>query len=574
MLLCSYSAAQSYEWRDVVQQVQLLSNGRVIVDDTRTLWTDEDFGEAFICLNLQPNQRVTLLPGSGALGPGPDARAFTQNCSGGTELVVRNERRVSQRRVRFHYQLEGTIDHYSDVVQWYWIIMEQEHPPVVGYQLTVTAPGAMSEPYDAYVHRFGNREQPTVSLDSDRRTLNVAFDRVPNDDGVEIRWLMDPALFEVRGTQPGFEQLLRDEARIAGVESRLQLRRDPRLGLFPLALLGFMGLGVARQYRRVGREPRVETMKYQFEPPSELPPAAVTTLLSQRFSASSMGAAFHATIMDLMRRGYGEFVQRSRNKFDIQLNMSKSDDGLLPFEVSVLNYLKKAAGRPDGLVTHAKLKSYSTARAAGFMRTWGPAVRKWLVSVMGGELVTQESEKVAKRWAGYSLLAAVVPALMIFLTDRAAMAMMIGGAFLLVMLSIVASYSLVSWRPEIAQEVGEWNSFKRTLTDYTRMKDAPLDFFKLWDVYYAYAAALGVAQQYLKALQRAAPLAGVDEGSMVRSAAWLGASNVSGINTLSGLSNTINSLSSSLSAASVSASSGGSSSGGGGGGGGGSSGGR
>ena len=136
-------------------------------------------------------------------------------------------------------------------------------------------------------------------------------------------------------------------------------------------------------------------------------------------------------------------------------------------------------------------------------------------------------------------------------------------------MAVVALAALPAWRPEIAQEVAEWKGFKRTLTDYTRMKDAPLDFFKLWDVYYAYAAALGVAEKYLKTLERAAPLAGVDEGAIVRSAAWMGVSGSSSISSFSGLSSSITSLSSSLSSASGSASSGGSSSGGGGGGGGG-----
>src|SRR5688572_7914728 len=113
-LLTASAYAQSYQWRDVVQDVQIRSDGSVIVDDTRTLWTDEDFGEAFICIPLQASQNITLLEGSGALGPGPDATAYTQSCAGGTELVVRNQRRVSERRVRFHYQLDGAVDFYSD----------------------------------------------------------------------------------------------------------------------------------------------------------------------------------------------------------------------------------------------------------------------------------------------------------------------------------------------------------------------------------------------------------------------------------------------------------------------------
>ena len=573
-LLAGAAWAQSYQWRDVVQDVRINADGSVVVDDTRTLWTDEDFGEAFICVRLEPHQSITMLEGSGALGPGPDATAFTQSCSGGTELVVRNQRRISERRVQFRYRLEGSLDHYSDVVQWYWKILEEEHSPVRGYRLTVTAPGPMAEPYDAYVHRFGNLELPEVSLSEDRRTLTVAFQRVPDGDAVEIRYLMDPALFIERGTEPGFEELLIDEHEVQGVQHDLITRRRPEWSVIPLAILGALGLGVTRQFRRVGREPRVEVMRYPFEPPSDLPPAAVSTLQDQGYNAGRMGQAFHATIMDLMRRGYGEFVSRSRNKVDIKLFPNKDTTGLLPFELEVLTYLRRAAGASPDLLTHEKLRAYSQRHSSTFMLSWGKKVRRWLELQMGGELTTAESRGVAKKWAAYSALAAVVPGLLAFYLDKGASAMMIVGAAALLALAVVALVTLPSWRPEVAQEVAEWQGFKRTLTDYTRMKDAPLDFFKLWDVYYAYAAALGVAEKYLKTLSKAAPLAGADEATMVRSAAWMGASSSSGLTSFSGLSSTITSLSSSLSSASGSASSGGSSSGGGGGGGGGSSGGR
>ena len=98
------------------------------------------------------------------------------------------------------------------------------------------------------------------------------------------------------------------------------------------------------------------------------------------------------------------------------------------------------------------------------------------------------------------------------------------------------------------------------------MPDAPDDFFKLWDRYFVYAAALGVAAQFLKNLQRAAPLKGIDERTLARQGSWMGAANASD---LASLSRSVQSLSSALASASASASSGGSSGGGGGGGGGG-----
>ncbi|HRN18975.1 MAG: DUF2207 domain-containing protein [Trueperaceae bacterium] len=579
-LLAGSAAAQSYEWRDVVQKVTIGADDSVLVDDTRTLTTDGNFGEAFVCVHLEDGQKLTLLEGSGALGPGPEATAYQQPCADGTrgtEVVVRNATRVRERRVRFVYRLNGVLDYRSDVVQWYWQILEQDHPPVRGYSLSVTAPGPSPEPYDAYVHRFANPELPTVSLSEDRSRLSVAFDRIPEGDGVEIRYLMDPALFETKGTRPGMEEFLLDEAKVARVQTLLQVRRSPWWALIPAGLLLLTAPGAMGAYRRYGREPRIETMKYPFEPPSSLPPAAVTSIMSQRPNHSAMGPAFHATIMDLMRRGYGEFASSGKRlkDFAIDLKLEADSSTLLPFEENVLGYLKRAArpGSPDKL-SGAELKAYSQRHASSFMAKWAPAVRSWLEATTGGPLTTEESRKAAKKWSGRMFLALLVGIALAFFVSGPARVWVIAFDIVIAIAALAASNAIISWRPDIAEEVYGWRGFKRTLTDYTRMKDAPPDFFKLWDVYYCYAAALGVAEQYLRTLGKAAPLAGVDERTLTSQAVWLSGGNVANLSSMSALSQSISSLSSALSSASASASSGGSSSGGGGGGGGGSSGGR
>lgn len=333
VLACAQpAAAQRFEWRDVEQRVEILPSGDVIVDDVRTLWTDADFGEAYIEIRLAPGQRVELLEESGALSPGPPAEARQQRVSGGEELVVRQEERVSERRVRFHYRLSGSLDVYSDVVQWYWNILGREDVAVIGYSLEVVAPGPMAEPYDAFVHRYGHPEAPRVELSQDRSWLTVAFDRIPSADGVEIRYLMEPSLFAVQTAVPGLEGLLRDQERIAGLDA---LRRSAWWAVLGVALVGLLALAVALAYVRHGREPDVgPVMRYPFEPPSDIPPAAVSALRQLAIGLPG-GAAFKATIMDLARRGYGTFEPKD-DKFEMRLDLGKDDRELERFERQVL----------------------------------------------------------------------------------------------------------------------------------------------------------------------------------------------------------------------------------------------
>ncbi len=583
LLLVAAHGHARFEWRDVVQDVRILPDGGVEVRDERTLWTTQDFGEAFVCVRLRAGQTLTLLPGeTGAVSPGPAAEGLTQACDGGTEIFVRQAQRVSERRVRFAYRLDGVTDVYADVVQWYWNILERapDRPLVVGYQLRVSAPGPMREPYDAFVMRYANPEVPTVRLSEDRSVLEVRFDRVPPNDGVEIRYLMDPALFTVQSTRPGLEGLLEDQLRIVQGDDRARfwraLQSHPVWALLPAAGVGWLLFGIYGAYRRVGREPAVDAMRYPFEPPRDVAPAAVTTVMHQQVQTSAMGPAWFATIMDLARRGFLRFEGEGR-RLVVHLEAEPAGEALEVFERAVLDYLRKAAasgrsGRRDpDSVTIAELTSYGQSNAQRFLRSFGSQVKAWAEGYYGGPYLTPESLKARNTWTLRAVGVGLGVGVVIWATTGTAMALSIAAAAACLVLLIVASAVLPAWTPEMAREHAAWKGFRRTLTDYTRMKDAPPDFFMLWDRYYVYAAALGVAERYLRTLRRAAPLAGVDQGTMVRRAGWLGVANA---RDLGQMSRSISGLSSALARSGASASSGGSSSGGGGGGGGGSSGGR
>jgi len=565
-LLGAFSHAQP-EWRDVVQTITITANGSTTFDTELTAFLSSgDFGEVFLCVEHGPSP-LTMLPTSGVVRASSAGEAFTQPCKDGTEVAVRLEQRTREARVRIAYRLDNSLDLYRDVAQWYWNLLPRDRPTIVGYHATIHAPGPMADPFEAYVMRYGNPELPIVTLAEDRSRLEIRFNRIPQGEGVEVRYLMDPILFTQRGSQLGMERLLRDQAAVSQVDWQQRLRSTPWWGLLPLALILYLTWGILGAYRRVGREPRTDGMRYPFEPPRDLPPAAVTAMLQQNFSPTTMGPAWFATIMDLARRGLISFRGEGRN-FIIVLDPGADASGLETFEREVLDYLnaaqltRKRTGQPNELPL-ATLERYGTRHAQPFLKRWGPHVRKWIEGFMGGPLITPESSKATQLWTTRSLLGLALPFLLIFVTDGPAQVLMFGSFAVLAALLVTAHYALPAWRPEVAKEIAGWTGFKRTLSDFSRMKDAPPDFFNLWDRYYVYAAALGVAERYLRTLGRVAPTrSDADQQRLASRAAWMGATNMRSLNEVSG---SLKRLSTALAKAGASASGGGSSSGGGGG---------
>jgi hypothetical protein len=578
LLGSGFAAAAEFQWRDVRQEVWIQADGTVLVSDERTLVaTDGDFGEAFIEIELDPGQILTLLEGE-ALDPGPGWRAFQQSTQRGQEVVIRNDRRITTRRVRFLYRLEAVLDPRSDVVQFYWQVLETERPVVIGYDLVVHAPGPMRAPYDAFVHTLGNPERPEVTLTAGRDRLTVVHNRVPAGNGVEIRYLLDPALFEQAGTRAGLQEFLEDEVRVAGLDERAaalaRLRSHPGWGWLGLFLVGLYLVRIVSKWNRFGREPEIAMrFNYLFEPPSDSPPAAVSAMTSQLGWTSQMPNGFFATVMDLARQGFGSFETRGK-EFEMTLDLDRDAAGLQPFESAVLGYLRQAAasGGDPASLTSKELKSYAGKTLSSFMSGWSPRVRAWAEKRLGGPLLDPESQAAALRWSiagGVLSLALLFGG--VFLADGIALALLTLSSLLAIGVTVTAALTLPRWSRAAAKEVYGWHAFRRALSDFTQMRNAPDDFFVLWDRYYCYAAALGVAQRFLANLRRVAPLRNLSEGDLVARGSWLGVTSLRA-GGFAAASATIAALSSAVS--SVSASSGGSSSGGGGGGGGGRSGGR
>jgi len=93
-----------------------------------------------------------------------------------------------------------------------------------------------------------------------------------------------------------------------------------------------------------------------------------------------------------------------------------------------------------------------------------------------------------------------------------------GGAIIVVLvlfgmaLGATILFVLLSFRrvrtkrtPAGALEAARWNAFRRYLTDFSRIKDAPVISLDLWDRYLVYAITFGVAEEVLEQARLHAP---------------------------------------------------------------------
>ncbi len=68
-------------------------------------------------------------------------------------------------------------------------------------------------------------------------------------------------------------------------------------------------------------------------------------------------------------------------------------------------------------------------------------------------------------------------------------------------LAFLSQKSLSRWSREGALEFKRWQAFRRFISDFSLMREAPSILLHIWDRYLVYAVVLGVAEELLKNLK-------------------------------------------------------------------------
>ena len=432
-----------------------------------------------------------------------------------------------------HYRLAGVVRRHPDVAdiqQQVWGDQWKQSLGTLELRLILPRELATSASYRSWIDpAFRNhtlRQTPTGVV--------ATVTDIPAGSAVTLRTIVPASLLAggaadaVPVATPGLPQIARDEdAQVAEYRKQKsqvdQVRKHPfgwLLGALALAVLpaGLIGGAV---FRAFGRERATGTKAaYLAEPPDDLAPALVPSLLAQK--AVTDKELFTATLFDLIRRGRyrttGVTTTAGRREIDdVELTLGPAKDEQLsdvdepvtrifdrliadgPIRLSEVTDHVKGLGESDRRWVHEQSSAFDAAvsgevhgrawwRGPGYPLKLGLA---FLFTVVGAIAL----------WAGVTRL--IEPPL-----TRGELILTGVGVAMLINAAICLALPISVWRrrvPEAQAQAERWESFHDYLKDFPRLDEKPADTIVLWERYLVYGIAFGLADRVMAAAKLSFP---------------------------------------------------------------------
>jgi len=395
------------------------------------------------------------------------------------------------RTITIDYDVRGALRSYPEGDQLWWSPLASSRDfLVLASRVVVTMPESRTLLADNNTSSNWKRtvQKNTVVFDS----IGV----IGNNDLAEISvtYAHDPAM-AAAPWQASFDQLVK-------------LKPFFSIGLLALAVLFGLGgpLWVFIRYSTKGRDPRpVVVPEYLTEPPSDLPPGVVGTLIDKRADMSDI----IATMMDLARRGYLMIQQEQHaglfghsygfvfHRTDpAQVGATEPPRPLRGYEGIFLDGLFR--GRPSVRLADLKNNFYK----------YVPSIKSQLyVENIAAGYFENSPETVRGAWIGAGLLCTILGGIIFFalLSNSGAnlrnqISPLIALPFLGFAIYGVSMLLVAAFMPGRtalgSQENVKWRAFKHYLANinrYTNVQAATDQFEK----YIAYAVAFGINTQWV-----------------------------------------------------------------------------
>ncbi|TPW15023.1 MAG: membrane protein [bacterium] len=367
-----------------------------------------------------------------------------------------------------------------------------------------------------------------MDVQADSGTAHVTVNSLAGDEWARARFLFDPDQVSglPAGTEPRYDEWLREtsvETQSYRDNVRATLResggasRAPRTP-FPTFLAPILWLVAGtfswwafRTWRAHGVEPEVAGVgEYFREPPEAIPPGAVPFLMDQVSPGLAVAPqAFGATLLDLARRGFLKLDEREKQGFlgfgggrevDFLLATPPPAGELTPFEEDVWRLLREARGDDDRVKPDELVKFFR--KRTTWMQNWVENPRSWyerekeplLVGHHGGRMFLLIGGGIVLM-SGLIFVGAFSNNTIVFMSGI--LSGVTAGLF-----GVICGAGIPKWRPGPLVRARQWRAYRKFLDDFSAMKEAPAEHYKLWDHHFVYATALGVSKSYLANLKK------------------------------------------------------------------------
>jgi uncharacterized membrane protein YgcG len=398
------------------------------------------------------------------------------------------------------YVVHGGLRYYDGGDQLWWkAIYGDRSFPVLEGRVTVTTPAPISE-WAAYINATDARDSATATLLEDGRTITFDLDRrLKAGEEFEVRVQFPHGV--VAGSAQPWQQAADAEAARREAERRYRETWGPiaTVGLGALGALFLFG-GPALLYLlwySLGRDKPVEMVAdYLPEPPDDLPPGLVGTLLDEQADMRDI----IATIVDLARRRAISITEVKKGKLrtstDFIYRRERDDVPLRPYEVLLLTRMFKS--KDEVKLSKLKNKFYEDI----------PDIKKAMYEELTNEgLFVSNPESTRNRYgclgAILMILAGIVGfIIMALFSDLTAAAILPGFGLGVTAVGFLILARFMPKKTDKGAEIAaRWQAFKNYLKDIDKYSDLEQQK-EIWDRWLPYAIAFGYDKSYIRKFEK------------------------------------------------------------------------
>jgi len=526
---------KSYRYPSVRTQVWLERNGDARIIQERTYRFEGSFSWAFVDLRKRGSEGIRLNGISELQPTGGWLRLQPLEVNDGpSSLYVKWGYLASdeERTFMLDYTVLGAVKRYQDVAEFYWKVIEDEHEPMDETELEVVLPGASPGLFKVYVH---SRAAPgTLDFAPRMDRVNVRQSGIPRNAFVEARVLARSELFPKAPTiaRDAYGRILREEQ---GNYIRSAVKTYLAIPLGIILILAVPVLLLILLYLKHGREPALDySAVYEHEPPRKAPPFVVPAITAQQPQTGTQHAlAFRgmfATLLDLARKGLVRVEQEKKGlstHYRFRRIGTPGEPAPDDFSNEVAGFMfDRVAGGRDSF-TDDDFKAWGRDHAGevrALLSGHYENAKAWWERELGGELLDPIATKAWRISNAGSLLSVVAGVLVTgyglgqFFGGQGPLQWVLPAVLGVLVYIALAAFArgVLRWSPAAHLEHRRWMTFRKFLVEFSAIEEAPVGLLAIWEQYYVYAAALGVAKDFLKNVGRLA----LRQGTELATPSW------------------------------------------------------